>query len=384
MPACDVAILGPHLNNDIVMAEALTYNGFNCVVLRDANTGRPDPTIFPTGLKYFSLDQVRVCRSSLEFFRACMGARCIVTYSGFLTSVLRYFWFVARILPFPPIINVPSGSDITELALQRSRAAWLYRDLLRRAAFTVIPTYPYAIKALKQLKLPRFVFIKYPYFLPDALEPAEVGGGGGEKIVYLHVSNLDWGAVDNKPGRNSTKGNDRFIRAFAAAVRAGAPIKCIMLDRGPDRLAARKIIAELGVESAFEWVNSVLPHELRKLVSTADIVVDQFDVGGLGAIAMETMSLAKPLMIHLDQDCLPLIYDKAPPVLNCSTEAEIHDVILSHLDRAALHALGLRAEKWVRKNHGTEHAMEEFLLRLCLVAGIPHPPRRFSALTDNV
>lgn len=167
VPSYEIMIVGSLLNNDVVMAEALSYNGFDCLVVRDAVVGRPDPGKLPGPLNHFSLDRVVVVRNSLEFFRMSRSARCIISYSGVVTSLLRYFWFVARVFGFPPLINVPTGSDITELAVERSRAGWLYRDLLRRVVFTVIPTYPHALKVLKVLELRRFIFFKYPYLLPD-------------------------------------------------------------------------------------------------------------------------------------------------------------------------------------------------------------------------
>ncbi|WP_424604449.1 glycosyltransferase, partial [Bradyrhizobium sp.] len=336
----DIVIVGPLLNNDVVMAEALTYNGFDCVVVRDAVTGRPDARKFPGPLKHFSLDRVVVVGNSFEFFRICRNARCVISYSGAVTWLLRYFWFIARILGFPPIINVPTGSDITELAVERSRAGWLYRDMLRCAAFTVIPTYPRALKVLAKLKLERFTFFKYPYLLPDDLIADPLKTDVGEKIVFLHVSNLDWGASDNKRGRNSTKGNDRFLRAFASAARAGAPIECHILDRGPDRFLARQLVSNLDAEFAFRWLEPVPSSELTKLLAGADVVVDQFDVGGFGAISLEAMAVGKPVMMHVDATCAGLIYKNEPPILNCSSEKQILAMIFGNLDRASLRSLG--------------------------------------------
>lgn len=370
-----IVIVGPLLNNDVVMAEALTYSGFDCVVVRDATSGRPDPRKFPAPLKHFSLDRVVVVRNSFEFFRMCRTARCVISYSGVITSFLRYFWFVARTFRFPPIINVPTGSDITELAVERSRAGWLYRDLLRRATFTIIPTYPHALNVLAELKLERYAFFKYPYLLPTDNDLIRSSGDVGEKIVFLHVSNLDWGATDDKQGRNSTKGNDRFLRAFASVVRAGAPVECRILDRGPDRLLARQLVSDLGVESAFSWLEPVPASELRHLMASADIVVDQFDVGGFGAIALEAMAIGKPVMMHLDEACAALIYDDEPPIMNCRSEQEIFETICRHLDRVALRELGERAQSWVRGNHGIEHNMDEFVCRVCVASGIKWPPQ---------
>jgi glycosyltransferase involved in cell wall biosynthesis len=370
--SADVVIVGALLNFDIVMAEALTYNGFDCVVVRDAVTGRPDVAKFPCPLNNFSLDRVIVAKNSFEFLRIFRAAKCIISFSGVVTSLLRYFWLAGQILGLPPIINIPTGADITELALERSRAGWLYRSLLRRCAFTVIPAYPHALKVLVQLRLKRYVFFKFPFLLPETTEAVGDISGRQEKIVFLHASNLDWGETDNKRGRNSTKGNDRFLRAFASAARAGAPIECVILDRGPDRLIARKLVAGL---DAVRWRDPVPASELSKLLNSVDVVVDQFDVGGFGGIAMEAMAVGKPVMIYLDRACMKLLYDDDPPILNCSSEEQILHAILDNLDRKALCDLGERARRWVHRNHSKEH-MDDFILRMCVVAGMKWPPRR--------
>jgi glycosyltransferase involved in cell wall biosynthesis len=368
----DVLITGPLLNNDIVMAEALTYRGFRCLVVRDAAVGRPNPERLPSRLKHFSLDRVILCDTSREVLRLCRKSRCIITYSGNLTSLLRYYWLFAAFFTLPPIVNVPTGSDITELALARSRAGWLYRSLLMHCAFTVISPYVHAIRALQALKLERYMFMRYPYLLSKEVHSIDTCLIGDE-IVYLHVSHLDWGVTDRKPGRNSTKGNDRFIRAFVEQARAGYPIRCKIIDRGPDRLIARKMIEELGASRFFEWLPAVLPSELPQLMVSADVVVDQFDVGGFGGIALEAMAIGKPVMTYLDPSCASLIYDGTVPIINCFTEEHIRDAIRTNLDRSALRELGERAKRWVFANHGTEHNMEEFVLRLCVVAGLEWP-----------
>lgn len=366
----EVVIAGPFLDHDLFMAEALSSRGFDCVVLRFAHLEMPNPDRLQKELRYFSLDRVIAISSSLQSLAILRRAKCIITYSGLLVSFLHYFWLLFPILRLPPIINLTTGSDITEWATQKNRGAFFYRQLLRRVAFTVISPYPAAIDALRRLKLPRYVFLRYPHLLP---EPQKSTSRRIDEIVFAHLSNLDWGVSDNKPGRNSTKGNDRFLRAFASALKEGAPIRCKILDRGPDRIVARQLIESLGVAEYFEWIEPVEPSKLPALFSEIDVVVDQFDVGGFGGIALEAMSCSKPVMTYLDPACSSLIYDNKPPILNCSSEAQIHEMILGNLDRAVLRNLGERARKWVLANHGTEHNMEEFICRMCIAAGFQWP-----------
>ena len=103
-------------------------------------------------------------------------------------------------------------------------------------------------------------------------------------------------------------------------------------------------------------------------------MVDQFDVGALGGIACEAMAQAKPVMIYIDKNYWPLVYDEEPPVINCHTEDEIYNAILEWADKKKLQDLSERAEKWVRKYHDVHTAdFSEFILRVCLAAGLEWP-----------
>lgn len=83
--------------------------------------------------------------------------------------------------------------------------------------------------------------------------------------------------------------------------------------------------------------------------------------------------MGKPVLMHLDLTCSDLTYEEEPPILNCSSEAQIREMILGNLDQSPLRNLGERARNWVFANHGTEHNMEEFICCMCLAAGLEWP-----------
>ena len=372
MPTFNVIITGYLANWDIALAEALTRQGLECVVIRPREVELPDFGTLPARVDHFTADRVMRSRDKWWFYKICRRARCVVSLTSAVTGNLGSLWFLLPVLGFPPIVNVMTGSDFTELAVAPGLHGLIYRQLLRRAAFTVLAPYPKALENARKLRLTKFIVIRYPYMLPQrrAVGPPDSG-----PITYFHCSHLDWGETDNKPGRNSTKGNDRFLRAFMRAVRAGADIRCIILDRGSDRHVARRMIDESGVADRFEWRAEVTQREFTGLFGHADIVVDQFDVGGLGAIAVEAMALGKPVMIHLDTDCLSLVYDDPPPVLNWCSEEETFEAIMANQDREALRRLGDEAEAWVRLNHGSGLDMDEFVFRIALASGMEWPIR---------
>jgi glycosyltransferase involved in cell wall biosynthesis len=269
------------------------------------------------------------------------------------------------------IVNWPTGSDITELSLEPSIQGWMYKLFLKFSVIKVLPPYPAALRAITKMKSYNFILLRYPYKLIK-LNPYSKSEQDN-KVLFLSPSNIDFGINDAGMERNSTKGNDRFIKAFIRAYQKNKNIKCLILDRGPDKEIAKKYIKS-SCEEAFEFLRQMSPDELQSAFMKVDCIVDQFDVGGFGMISMEAMAQAKPVMIHIDKNCWPLVYADEPPVINCRTEDEIYNAILEWSDKNKLQALGEKAEKWVRKYHDVHTAdFSEFILRVCLAAGLEWP-----------
>lgn len=362
----DVVIVGPLANTDIAVAEALIRHGLDCVAVRKPPDDIPDLSALPGPRRWLARDKIITYRDPLHLYRLCRSAKCVITLTGCLPSYLHVLWLLLPLLPFPPIVNITTGSDITELARSRSRSGFIYRQLLRRAAFNWVATTPEALESLRRLHITNVEFLRFPMFPSKRISAAPASG----PIVYFHPSKFDWGESDRKPGRNSTKGTDRFFRAFFRAAAQGANIRCIVLDRGADRLIARKAIEESGFADLFEWRPAVTQSEMPALCAQADVVVDQFDAGFFGWTAWEAMAQGKPVLIHLDHLCLDLVYDEKPPVLAAKSEEDIYRTITSYTDRAALQALGNKAEAWARRNHYSDIDVPRLIFRMATAAGI--------------
>lgn len=371
----DIAVCGLLCNNDIALAELLSRYGFSVRVLRQSSQKAINKENLPGDLKFFSYKNIEYVESSLGFFSACRKVALVISINGYYPAMLG---LKARILSFflwkkIQIINLTCGSDITEFVVSKTSSAIQYKKHLKKSFFNYISPYPHAIKNLGKLGLNNFAFYRFNFFLLSEIFKSEIAGAK-QPLLFFHPSHLDWGCQDHKLGRNSTKGNDKFLRAFLRALAKGVNAKCIILDRGPDREEAKKIINQSEYCQFFEFRDQMSPAELRENIRIADVVIDQFDVGGLGGIACEAMSQSKPVMIYMDKNCWPLVYDKEPPVINCYTEDEIYNAILRWADREKLQELGERAEKWVRKYHDVHSAdFSEFILRVCLAAGLEWP-----------
>jgi glycosyltransferase involved in cell wall biosynthesis len=368
----DVLIIGELVCSDLVLAEHLTRRGLRCCVLRrylpDEKSETTEITTLSAYHTHFHERDILYYRNALDFLRVARKSRLIVSFTLSLVRALRTAWLGRHFLGLPPVVNITTGSDIAELALEKSLRAMLYHQYLRFVDLNWCLSYPYTLKNILALKVPNVVFISFPYYLVGDKAPEKVKRETGP-LRFFHPSHLDWKVNDPGAHRTSSKGNDRFIRAFARALQEGMDAECLILERGPDKDEARALIHSLGVEDRFVWKPHLTRDELIAELHQADVVVDQFDVGGYGGISVEAMSIGKPVLVYVQENCMRLVHMELPPVLNCYTEEEIYRQIMACRDRAFLQDIGKRAKEWVYKYHGWDMYLDRFLFYYTLLTG---------------
>ncbi len=364
----DVAITGNLCDIDILFYSLLRRYSIKCIIIRHESQRKIDAfskLLFrDISIEYYS--------TSNDFNKLIKKTKVILSFTGsYLFGIGRIKYIYSRIFKKFKVINCMTGSDFIELPLEKSIRGLLYKDFCKSAFMLYLHPIAPVNKNIESLKLNNYFFARFPFFLPKKTN--HIKECGGKELTIIHPSNLDWGSSDFSPNRIS-KGNDKFIRSVIRALKNNVNLKCIILDRGPDRDKAKSIINNSGFSQCFKWIPHQDRESLWQNIKKADLVVDQFDMGCFGMISMEAMAQAKPVMIYIDKNYWPLVYDEEPPVINCHTEDEIYHAILEWADKKKLQELGERAEKWVRKYHDVQTAdFSEFILRVCLAAGLEWP-----------
>ncbi|MDO8873701.1 MAG: glycosyltransferase [Methanoregula sp.] len=361
-------IIGDLVQNDLLFAEHLSRKGLKCGVLRKHDQSSNNVTIVSEYHTHFKENNIITIHTTREFIKLAKKCRLIVSFTGALIFFLGKFWFLRSLIQLPPVVNITTGSDITEWVNEKSLGAVLYRQHLHSADLNWCAPYPNSLKNIFIHDVPRVVFMRYPYYLVDQVNIGCITDKN-QTISFFHTSHLDWKVNDTGENRKSSKGNDRFIRAFAKAIKSGLHAQCIILDRGSDREIAKQLIRDLGVEDRFIWKPHLSRDELVDEFYKSDVIVDQFDIGGFGGIAMEAMSVGKPVMIYIDRACARLLYPDDPPILNCHSEEEIYEQIMKCADRQFLEKLGKEAREWVYKYHNWETCLDQFIFYYTLLTG---------------
>jgi glycosyltransferase involved in cell wall biosynthesis len=292
--------------------------------------------------------------SMLMTVPALLRADLIQSFTGslFLSPVWRWLFGRLRIRPY---LAFATGSDLREVAaLDKSPAGPRMLRFFRRARMTLLLNLDMVAVAGK-------LGLTNARFFPFAVDtgtfrpiPIRRVYCPDDCLLIFMPSHLDWGETDSNPNRNSTKGNDRLLRAFARFLRAERKGHLVLLDRGPDRLVARRLVAELGLELHVTWHAELPKSELIAHFNMADVVADQFDIGAYGTTALEAMACAKPVLVHVDKECAARCYSELPPVLSVRSEDEILAGLFDMQDASRRAVLGQRAREWIVRHHDSE------------------------------
>ncbi len=257
---------------------------------------------------------------------------------------------IFAILSRRPFIAHSTGSDLTELAFTNSIRGILLRRAYRGAK-VFIYSLPHHHNLVRKLKLKNSLFLPFAYdyekFKPYQVERDEYR----DKVVIFHPTTLDY----------RLKGNIKFLRAFIKLSKDHDDILLILIEHGVDKENARSLLHDHGVLKKVHIVKGPLKQEeIIRYYSLADIIVDQFILGSVGLIGLESLACAKPLIAFIDTDLHSKLYGEAPPIVSVQDENSIYGALRNLVESKELReANGRKGREWVTKYHNTNTFAEK-------------------------
>jgi hypothetical protein len=163
---------------------------------------------------------------------------------------------------------------------------------------------------------------------------------GAEFMPYASVDLSEWQPLPHEP-RSSVKVVHAPTNPEAKGTRHV-------------REAMKRLAAELPAVEYVE-VHDVPHHEMKQLLESADLVVDQMLAGWYGGLAVEAMSLGRPVVCYLREDDLQFIPAEMRHELPTirAQPGTLYDVLRAKLreDRDELVRIGRRSRAYVERWH---------------------------------
>ena len=135
--------------------------------------------------------------------------------------------------------------------------------------------------------------------------------------------------VAHAPSKRAVKGTDAVLAAIESLRSRGVPIELDLIEGVPNR-------------------------EARLRYAAADVVIDQLRIGWYGMLAIESMALAKPVVVHLDDQAAAETeeaFGLELPLMR-ATEQTVEDVLAGLVEvRESLPELGRRSREYVEHVH---------------------------------
>lgn len=125
-------------------------------------------------------------------------------------------------------------------------------------------------------------------------------------------------------------------------------------------LNAVKELENKGVPINFKLIEGMNHTETMKLLSEADIVIDQLRIGSAGYLATEAMALGKPVICFIRED----LADKYPdefPVVNANPD-NIVEVLTNVINNPAeWKTLGVAGRAYAKKYHSAANVVNQYI-----------------------
>lgn len=275
-------------------------------------------------------------------------------------SILPYLLYVrGRLRPY---LAFATGSDFREMARSDTgRNGDLMRAFFRRADEVLLLNNDMLLfKDQMGFKNAHF----FPFVInEEKFSPrAASGAKNPQRLELFMMSSLDFGVTDNKPGRNSIKANDNVFRALALFVAAGGRAHLVVIDRGPDREVARRLVSDLALTEHVTFKAPLSEEERLQHLADADIVLDQFHLGAFGLGALEAMSMGRPLITYLDARAFTMSYGSCPnPFVNARDPQQICDALWRLRDSAMRDELSTTARAFILERHSRAAVIPKLL-----------------------
>lgn len=259
-----------------------------------------------------------------------------------------------------PYVAVEIGT-MRDIPFEGSARGRLLAHAYRESDYVLITNPDVRARAI-ELGLERYSFCPHPID-EDRYKPADEDEREDFRKSLFGVSDNETMVVFAPARQNwAIKGNDKYLRAVSRCLKEGMKLKLVITGWGQEVERSKALCAELGIEKSVMWVRPVSEGGLIKYFSSADCVIDQFELGVFGLITPKAMSCGAPVITSYDESLNEWCFDQPPPVLASTT----CDDIATHLGRLYRHpevrlSVARASRQWVLDHHSKARVVQTLL-----------------------
>jgi glycosyltransferase involved in cell wall biosynthesis len=342
-----ILIAGNMVNQGYITAKELRKKGYHVDLLTEENshiTADPaylEPELknnYPEWIKFFNKKKSSWKLQIIKLMRKYDLIHSWVEFSIF-----------AQFSGKPFVVNT-QGSDFRELSNSKTIRGYLLKRSYKKTKL-IIYNQPDFWNVNKKILNQKGFFI--PIIWDDKNWPKYERRKENDKLTIFHPTNLDFRLKKNQI---LFEGFQKFIKQFPNT-------HLVIVDRGIDSKKTHKIIKELNLENHTEFVSGPLNKiEMAKFYINSDIVADQFTIGSMGSIALESMIYEKPLITYIDKEVHKKSYGSIPPLISAKSPSEIFEGLLQLKDKNERMRIGKELNTWFKKYHSTKKISDQIEL----------------------
>lgn len=139
-----------------------------------------------------------------------------------------------------------------------------------------------------------------------------------------------------------------------------------------DLLTAIEQLQGDGLAIRLDLIEGVTHDEVRRRLVDADVVVDQLRLGWYGGLAVEAMSLGRPVVCYIrDDERSPNPFRDELPIVSVTPETLAGELRRLAADRPARVELGARSRRFAEVHHDPDRIARDYLAGLGFTAPSP-------------
>jgi glycosyltransferase involved in cell wall biosynthesis len=184
---------------------------------------------------------------------------------------------------------------------------------------------------------------------------------GGRRFLFS-ATRHEWAGLLRNHFDN--KGNDILLKAFARYAHDAndADTRLLLVEKGNDVEASRRLVAELGLEPLVRWLAPMPRRELDALYLGADLCLAQFHTPVFSFAVLEPLACATPCVSHIGRPGDIPVYASSPPVFDATDPERIAAHIRTVLDAPDEELRLSRAGwEWIAANCSEERFARQFV-----------------------